>query len=184
MVVAMTTSSCLHRPPLPQQGWGLGEGAGEAEPEEVSAASSWLPLSSPHPRRGRRRSADAAAAAASAAGALAGLEGWFLSAPSPAGERGNKIPAAAADVGFGGCIRLGRKENGFSLHLSLLSTASPSLSMVSRRRWGCLLGLAAGSRTCGYICGRHLNNDSVGVGEGDVQTELGMERGRAPGRGK
>lgn len=121
----------------------MGEGAGEEEPEEVSAASSWLLLSSPHPPRGRRPSGDAAAPVASTADALVRLEGWFLFAPSPTRERGKKIPPAAADVGFGGCIRLGHKENGFSLHLSLLSTASPGLSMVSRRLWGYLLGVAA-----------------------------------------
>ena len=57
-----------------------------------------------------------------------GLEGWFLLAPSPSREGGEEIPAAAAD-GFGGCTPLGHKENGFSLHLSFLSTASPALSM-------------------------------------------------------
>lgn len=30
--------------------------------------------------------------------------------------------------------------------------------------------------TCVYICGLHLNNDSLGVGEGDLETEMGMER--------
>lgn len=65
-----------------------------------------------------------------------GLEGWFLLAPSPTRDGGEEIPAAAADVGFGGCIRLGHKENGFSLHLSFLSTASPDLSMVSSRERG------------------------------------------------
>lgn len=55
---------------------------------------------------------------------------------------GKKIPAAAADVGFRGCIRRGHKENGFSLQLSLLPASSPGLSMVSRRQWGYLLHLA------------------------------------------
>lgn len=153
----------------------MGEGAGEEEPEEVSAASSWLLLSSPHPPRGRRPSGDAAASASSTADTLVELEGWFLFAPSPTREGGKKIPAAAADVGFGGCIRLGHKENGFSLHLSLLSTASPGLSTVSRRRRGCLLGLAGYSMTCVYIYGLHLNNDSLRAGQNDVETEMGME---------
>lgn len=26
-----------------------------------------------------------------------------------------------------------------------------------------------------YICGLHLNNDPLGVGEEDVETEMGME---------
>lgn len=30
--------------------------------------------------------------------------------------------------------------------------------------------------TCVYICGLHLNNDSLRVGEGDLETEMGMER--------
>lgn len=114
----------------------MGEGAGEEEPEEVSAASSWLFLSSPHPPRGRRPSGDAAASAALTADTLVGLEGWFLFAPSPTRDGGKKnIPAVAADVGFGDCIPLGHKEDGFSLHLFPLSTASPGLSMVSRRLW-------------------------------------------------
>ena len=117
-------------------------GAGEEEPEEVSAASSWLLLSSPHPPRGRRPSGDAGAAAASTADTLVELEGWFLFARSPARDEGKKIPAAAADVGFGGCVRFGPKENGYSLHLSLLSAAFPGLSKVSRRQWNYLLGLA------------------------------------------
>ena len=124
------------------RGGALEEGAGEEEPEEVSAASSWLLLSSPHPPRGRRPSGDAAASAAATADTPVRLEGWFLFAPSPTREWGKKIPAAAADVGFGGCVRLGHKENGFSLHLSLLSTASPGLSKVSSRERGYLLGLA------------------------------------------
>lgn len=110
----------------------------------MSAASSWLFLSSPHPPRGRRPpSGDAAASIASTADTLVGLEGWFLFAPSPTRNGGGKkIPAAAADVGFEGCIRLSHKENGLSLHLSLLSTASPGLNMVSRRQCGYLLGLS------------------------------------------
>lgn len=111
----------------------LGEGAGEEEPKEVSAASSWPLLSSPHPPTGRRPSGDAAVPAASTADALVRLEGWFLFAPSPTREQGKEFPLAAADVGFRGCIRLGHKENGFRLHLSLLSTASPGLSKVNRR---------------------------------------------------
>ena len=65
-------------------------GAGEEEPEEVSAASSWLLLSSPHPPRGRRPSGDAGAAAASTADTLVELEGWFLFARSPARDGGEK----------------------------------------------------------------------------------------------
>lgn len=125
------------------RGGALEEGAGEEEPEEASAASSWLLPSSPHPPRGRRPSGDAAASAASTADALVRLEGWFLFAPSPTreGEK-KKIPAAAADVGIGGCSRLGHKEYGFSWHLPLLSAASPGLSMVSSRERGYLVGLA------------------------------------------
>lgn len=85
-----------------------------------------------------------------------------------------KIPAAAADVGFGGCIRLGHKENGFSLHLSLLSTASQGLSMVSKTPWSYLLGLVCSQMPCVCICGLPWNNDSLRVGE-DVETEMGME---------
>lgn len=38
--------------------------------------------------------------------------------------------------------------------------------------------------TCVYICGLHLNNDSLRVGEVDVemQTEMGMERERKVAR--
>lgn len=144
MVVAMTTSSCRDRQPLPQQGWGFG-GGGRRGGARGGVCCKFLAASELTPSSEREEaSGDAAAPAASTADALVRLEGWFLLTPSPTRERGNKIPAAAADVGFGGCIRLGHKENGFSLHLSLLSTASPGLIMVSRRLWSYLLGLAAG----------------------------------------